>query len=303
MARTRKEASAYPPGAAVVDRMQAAYGVESLAALAHSLGEGESTVKNWRYRGSVPTDYLVKTSKDTKRSVDWLLMGEQPNAHGPDFLLQDGTVVEAKLVLRENGPPQWLGPDAGPPAASTGKAVSTRTRGTQAGGAQRVRDGALLPVTGAAFAPPLVMNLRLGEQGEELNYEVIPRMTHGADLSSATAGVDRAGNLAMNRQWLAAHLQHTTGQLMEVQMVGDSMSPTLLDGEMILVDCGVTKVVVDDIYVVDMLGQRLVKRLQRKTDGSLVIISDNAAYEREVVPRARVNEIAVFGRKVWPRTR
>lgn len=307
MARSRNENSQYPEGAAVVDRLQEAYGVTTLQGLAERLAEGESTVKNWRYRGSVPMKHLVTASKDTKRSIEWLLTGAAGvAAKAPRELstaLEDGAVVRASLLVSEPGPPVWLAESGPVKARAAVKTATPRSRGARRQGMAPPEVGALLPVPHGTDVHPLVLSLAMGDQGATLNYEVIPRLVSGADQSAATSQLDRAGELAMSFQWLGRHLFHTTGDLASVQVVGDSMSPTLLDGETIIIDRGVREVVVDDIYVVDMLGQRLVKRLQRKTDGSLVIISDNQAYERESVPRNRVGELAVVGRKVWPRTR
>ena len=99
------------------------------------------------------------------------------------------------------------------------------------------------------------------------------------------------------RLWIAIGgiaVNDVDGDLASVQVMGDSMSPTLLDGDTIIIDCGARTLDVDAIYVIHMLGQRLVKRLQRRFDGSVTIISDNAAYERETVPRGRVAEIEVL---------
>lgn len=289
-------------GAEVVNRLQLAYDVTTLQGLADALHEGESTVKNWRYRGRVPMKYLLKASEDTKRSVDWFLTGHgyrevppRPRPGPVDAVLNDGTLIEAKLVVSEPDTIAWRWDAAAAAAAAK--------RPTRSGGRRGPGQGALLPVTDESHVQPLVLQLSLENEGANLNYEVIPRLTAGKDLSAAASRTDRAGELAMSFSWLERHLHHTSGQLATWQVLGDSMSPTLLDGETIIIDRGVRGVVVDDIYVVDMLGQRLVKRLQRKTDGSLVIISDNQAYEREMVPRNRIGEIHVVGRKVWPRTR
>lgn len=153
----------------------------------------------------------------------------------------------------------------------------------------------------------MVLSLDLREAGQQLDYEVIPTLCGGANGPDSGASgplqIDRAGDVALTYEWLQRHLGHTTGQLASVRVMGDSMQPTLLDGDTIVIDRGVRELSVDAIYVVHMLGQRLVKRVQRKFDGSVVIISDNTAYERETVPRARVGEIEVLGRMVWPRVR
>ncbi|HEX4173360.1 MAG TPA: S24 family peptidase, partial [Acetobacteraceae bacterium] len=53
------------------------------------------------------------------------------------------------------------------------------------------------------------------------------------------------------------------------------------------------------VYVLEIAGERLVKRVQPKLDGSLTLISDNAAYEAEHVAPAQAGEIRVIGRVLW----
>ena len=53
------------------------------------------------------------------------------------------------------------------------------------------------------------------------------------------------------------------------------------------------------IYVLEVEGERLVKRIQRRLDGSIVLISDNASYERDYVPAEGVAAVKVVGRVVW----
>jgi phage repressor protein C with HTH and peptisase S24 domain len=43
----------------------------------------------------------------------------------------------------------------------------------------------------------------------------------------------------------------------------------------------------------------LVKRVQRKHDGSLVLISDNAAYQPDAVDKDAADDVKVVGRVVW----
>jgi phage repressor protein C with HTH and peptisase S24 domain len=42
-----------------------------------------------------------------------------------------------------------------------------------------------------------------------------------------------------------------------------------------------------------------VKRVQRKVDGSLTLISDNPAYETDHVPAADAANVEVVGRVLW----
>ena len=138
---------------------------------------------------------------------------------------------------------------------------------------------------------------------------LIPKLMGGAaagtggETLAAPLTLDRAGELAFSWDWLQRQMQHTSGKLATVQVVGDSMANTLLDGDTIIIDIAEKDFTVDSIYVIVMNGRRMVKRVQRKFDGSLVIISDNKAYGREAIPRAQAAEISVVGRMVWPKAR
>jgi phage repressor protein C with HTH and peptisase S24 domain len=77
------------------------------------------------------------------------------------------------------------------------------------------------------------------------------------------------------------------------------MLPTIKDGDTLLVDTGDRGVGTFGIYVLDIGGQRLVKRVQRKHDGTLVLISDNPIYQPDVVGKAEAGNVTVIGRVVW----
>lgn len=80
---------------------------------------------------------------------------------------------------------------------------------------------------------------------------------------------------------------------------GDSMHPTIPDGAMLLIDLSIRDVRNGYIYVVVKDGSLLVKRVQTKMDGSVVLISDNPVYEREELPANQVAELHIAGRVVW----
>lgn len=81
---------------------------------------------------------------------------------------------------------------------------------------------------------------------------------------------------------------------------GDSMSPTILSGDRVIVDTGHKVPSPDGIYAVrDRYGSIVVKRLQvlRKGDAPVIrIISDNKAHDSEDVG---ADEISIIGRVLW----
>lgn len=81
---------------------------------------------------------------------------------------------------------------------------------------------------------------------------------------------------------------------------GDSMEPTIRDGDILLVDTSIDRVVDNAIYVVAYDGRTLVKRVQMRLDGSVVLKSDNKdLFDDEAVPAGEVAGLNVAGRVMW----
>jgi hypothetical protein len=77
--------------------------------------------------------------------------------------------------------------------------------------------------------------------------------------------------------------------------IGDSMEPTIRDGAPMVVDTSDLGER-DDVYVLRRGNGITVKRLQRLADGSVVLKSDNPAYEPDRLPRDEADELKVLGR-------
>jgi phage repressor protein C with HTH and peptisase S24 domain len=75
---------------------------------------------------------------------------------------------------------------------------------------------------------------------------------------------------------------------------GDSMTPTIADGEPMLIDTA-KRDLRDKIYVVRRGGAVFVKRLQRRSDGSLLLLSDNPAHAPEPLPSDEADELEILG--------
>lgn len=206
------------------------------------------------------------------------------------------------VLVSQDGPAPWR--DATP-----GKG-GARSRGTPSkGGVGDTGSAALLRADSAMEVRPLVLSLLTEEAaGRKVDFEVIPKYLGPAAAGAAhqRAGnqdLDLAGELAVTFPWIRHNLGHTSGNLASIQVQGDSMAPTLLDGDTIIIDRDQQAVGPDGIYVFEMRGRRMVKRLQGLVDGSLVLISDNAIYQRQQLARDEAREIHVLGRMVWPRVR
>ena len=124
----------------------------------------------------------------------------------------------------------------------------------------------------------------------------IPRLALGASAGpGALAGDEVAGDrLRFSQRWLRT-LGLDPVQLTVIEVAGDSMEPTLRDGDEILVDRS-QRPWRDGIHVVRIDDVLLVKRLEQGAAGTIGVISDNPAYPR--AERARA-DVAIVGRVVW----
>jgi len=106
------------------------------------------------------------------------------------------------------------------------------------------------------------------------------------------------GRLAFRRDWLRSVTSASVDQLAVIAVRGDSMYPTLADGDTILVDLTQRKPARDGVYIIRFGDFLLVKRLSIDPARRLVVIScDNENYP----PLAPVEpeDIDVAGRVIW----
>lgn len=124
----------------------------------------------------------------------------------------------------------------------------------------------------------------------------IPRLPLGASAGPGAFadGEEPFGAFGVTAGWLREnHFDPAT--LSAISVVGDSMEPTLRDGDEILVD-RTPRVWRDGIHVVRVDAALLVKRLETGRPGLLVLRSDNRLYDPIELP---VSDVEIIGRVVW----
>lgn len=80
-----------------------------------------------------------------------------------------------------------------------------------------------------------------------------------------------------------------------LNIVGDSMEPTLHDGNVVFVDRSRLDINRGGIFIISTPGGLFIKRLQIKADGMIDLISDNPNYSAESI---RVQDVKVLGKVV-----
>lgn len=96
--------------------------------------------------------------------------------------------------------------------------------------------------------------------------------------------------------WAKQNLHAPTSAIRVITARGDSMVGDVNDGDVLFVDSRVQHFEADAVYVMNWQGRPLVKRLQLRRDGTLVIRSSNPAYEPEIVPPGEIDRLHISGR-------
>ena len=106
-------------------------------------------------------------------------------------------------------------------------------------------------------------------------------------------------SMVVDESWLRRHATFSSpDQLALVTGIGDSMLPTFEDGDPLLVDRGVTDIRLDAVYVLSLNDELYIKRVQRRPDGTIVMISDNKSYEPYHIRDHERDKFQVLGRVV-----
>lgn len=105
--------------------------------------------------------------------------------------------------------------------------------------------------------------------------------------------------LSFRADWVRSSLGVSVGDLALISVIGDSMEPSLSEGDVVLLDMTTRSVLDGSIYALQLNGGLLVKRIQRMLDGSLIVKSDNARYDTETVSEENAERLKIIGRVVW----
>lgn len=133
------------------------------------------------------------------------------------------------------------------------------------------------------------------------SFTLIPRIDIGASAGPGTLAENDlyADSLAFRKSWLKRATSGAISDLSVIRVSGDSMFPTLSDGDDILVDrSDAAHRLRDGIYVLRLDGALMVKRLACNPTGQdFTIISDNSSYPSwtGIDPAT----VSVIGRVIW----
>jgi phage repressor protein C with HTH and peptisase S24 domain len=151
-------------------------------------------------------------------------------------------------------------------------------------------------------APPTLLAAASPSSAESIDvpmFNAVASMGLGRSLPEYETVID---TLRLSKQWVHSHLSNISSpsNLAALSAYGDSMAPTFSDGDILIVDRGVSDIRIDAVYVLSLNGELYIKRIQRRiTDGAILIKSDNALYDPVIVTNGERENLQVLGRVVW----
>lgn len=137
--------------------------------------------------------------------------------------------------------------------------------------------------------------------GDGAGFTLVPR--YGVSASAGPGLVALAEEimerLAFRTEWLR-EMGVTPDYAGLVTARGDSMTPVIPDGALLLVDLNPAQVIRSGCYYVLVLdGDVLVKLVNRRVDGTIELISVNPDYPKETISSQDLDKLTIPGRVVW----
>lgn len=88
-------------------------------------------------------------------------------------------------------------------------------------------------------------------------------------------------------------LPYNSGVVEIVEVLGDSMEPTLRNGEAVIIDRNAGEIQSGEIYLINIDGELRLKRLEKKINGSLFVFSDNPSFTPEEITKDQLDLTSV----------
>lgn len=110
--------------------------------------------------------------------------------------------------------------------------------------------------------------------------------------------IETEKKLPFDSQWLQKNKLNPR-YLKVLYVYGDSMLPSMSDGDTVLIDTSKTKIIDRKIYAVVIGGEPKIKRLKQKFDGAIEVISDNPVHGVETIPTNGLDHLLIIGQAVY----
>jgi len=145
---------------------------------------------------------------------------------------------------------------------------------------------------GSQTAPALT-----AEEEKNDDFIVVPMATEAVSAGHGLIFDDLAFKYFAFSKALLRRAGITPEKAEFVRVRGDSMEPTLKDGDVVFMDRSKNELSGEAIYVISLGAELRVKRVHKGIDGTVTLISDNAKfYPPEKLSRSDAENLVIHGR-------
>lgn len=131
----------------------------------------------------------------------------------------------------------------------------------------------------------------------KLNYAMIPYYSAKAAAGEGAEvfNYPEKDVIYFDKRYLYAVVGHNIEHLSLITAEGNSMQPSIQDGDLLMIDDSIKEIRPNKIYVIRQDSKLRVKRLRTELTGETLIISDNPQYPPETMNK----ETEIIGQVVW----
>jgi phage repressor protein C with HTH and peptisase S24 domain len=144
-----------------------------------------------------------------------------------------------------------------------------------------------------------ISELEQEDMADRLGVTLIPEMDMGFAMVAGTfvEVFERTGFRAFDREWARSISRGNLEKLFVARGDGDSMEPTLHDGDIVLIDCAESTIDRGErVWAVVYGGLGLIKRVRRLPGDRYHLLSDN---QRVPPIETSAEDLHVVGRVIW----
>lgn len=104
--------------------------------------------------------------------------------------------------------------------------------------------------------------------------------------------------IAFSNEWLE-RFNKRSSLIRQLTVIGDSMAPTLNEGDLLLIDSSDSRLADGKMFVLRCQGELLIRRIQIAPQSGLYLLCDNPNYPPALITHQELDSLEIVGRVVW----
>lgn len=133
----------------------------------------------------------------------------------------------------------------------------------------------------------------------DFKYVPMCELNAAAGDGCVVEGEEIIDYLAFKKDWLRKHISGSTNNIVIFVAKGDSMYPTIKDGDVLMIDTNEKHIKQEGIYVLRISDSLIVKRIQPIPGHKAEVISDNDNYKPYTIDFKTDQDVFIIGKVVW----